>query len=295
VGKSGRDHFSTHNEQLYERNEVSARGRYMGDFQERDQGNHVEIEVVRPDMPPTPGGPESEENTTILVTHETTIVDLATPPTPGDTSFELRAPTPPTPGTPVVWDVCERLPGSPNDLFSPPTPGRGEGGDTGPSPFLSPSLSSTEVEDSHPTPGRTVTQVDWVAQTVDELQVNDPDMAAFVAECDARDERYARAPPAPPHQGDGTKKNESVSIQSQGIKKTFPCLWLPVSLCVASRVHSLLSTCPAFNRIDGRVQPVTFPPGPMFLPYSVPCQSKTKGGTSRVCLSVEPSPESTRL
>jgi len=84
-------------------------------------------------------------------------------------------------------------------LFSPPTPGRGEGGETGQSPFLSPSLSPTQVEDSPPTPGRTVMQVDWVAQTVDELKVNDPAMAAFVAECEERDERYARAPTAPPH------------------------------------------------------------------------------------------------
>jgi len=130
VGKSGRNYFSTHDEQLYERNEVSARGRYMGDFQEREEGNHVEIEVVRPDTPPTPGGPESEESTTILVTLETAVAGLATPPTPGDTSLELRAATPPTPGTPVVWDLFESLPGSPNNLFSPPTPGRGEGGDT---------------------------------------------------------------------------------------------------------------------------------------------------------------------
>jgi len=164
VGKSGRDYFSTHNKQLYERNEVSARGRYMGDFQERDQGNHVEIEVVRPDTPPTPGGPESEENTTIIVTLETARVDLAAPPTPGDASLELRAPTPPTPGTPVVWDLCGRLPGS-------------------------------------------------------------------------------------------------------------------VSLCVASRVHSLLSACPAFNRIDSRVQPVTFPPGPEVAPMVC---TVTSGGLSLV-------------
>jgi len=131
VGKSGRNYFSAHNKQLYERNKASARGRYMGDFQEREQDNQVEIEMVRPDTPPTPGGPGSEENTTILVTLETTVEGPATPPTPGDTSLKLRAVTPPTPGTPVVWDLFESLPGSPNNLFSPPTPGRGEGGDTG--------------------------------------------------------------------------------------------------------------------------------------------------------------------
>jgi len=70
-----------------------------------------------------------------------------------------------------------------------------------------------------------------VAQSVAELEVSDPAMAAFVVECD---EREARAPTAPPHQGDTTQGVESVSIQSKGIKKTFPCLWLPVSLCVAS-------------------------------------------------------------
>jgi len=74
----------------------------MGDFQDRDQSNHVELEVVRPDTPPMPGGPESEENTNIIVPHDTAIVDRATPPTPGDTNLELHAPTPPTPGTPVV-------------------------------------------------------------------------------------------------------------------------------------------------------------------------------------------------
>ena len=74
----------------------------MSDFQECGQGNHAEIGVVRPDTPPTPGGPGSEENTTILVTLETAIAGLATLPTPGDTSLELRAATPPTPGTPVV-------------------------------------------------------------------------------------------------------------------------------------------------------------------------------------------------
>jgi len=135
VGKSGRNYFSTHDEQLYERNEASARGRYMGDFQEREQGNHAEIEVVRPDTPPTPGGPGSEENTTMLVTLETAVGGLAAPPTPGDTCLEARAATPPTPGTPVVRDLFESLPGSPNNLFSPPTPGRGEEGDTCQSQF----------------------------------------------------------------------------------------------------------------------------------------------------------------
>jgi len=68
-----------------------------------------------------------------------------------------------------------------------------------------------------------------------------------VAECDARD---ARAPTAPPHQGQMTPRDESASIQSKGIKKTFFCLWLPVSLCVASRVHSLLSACTAVPPMD---------------------------------------------
>jgi len=68
-----------------------------------------------------------------------------------------------------------------------------------------------------------------------------------VAECDARD---AWAPTAPPHQGHMTPRDESVSIQSQGIKKTFSCLWLPVSLCVSSRVHSLLSACTAVPLLD---------------------------------------------
>jgi len=193
----------------------------MGYFPEREQGNHVQIEVVRPYTPPTPGGPESAEHTAIIGTLGPAIVDLDTPPTPGDTSLELHAPTPPTLGTPVLWDLFESAPGSTNNLFSPLMPGRGAGGDTKQSPFLSPSLLPTQGHDSPPTPGRTVTQVDWVAQTVAELEVSDPAMAAFVAECDARD---ARAPTAPPHQGHVTPRDESVSIQSKGIKKTFPCL-----------------------------------------------------------------------
>ena len=181
----------------------------MCDFQEREQGHHVEIEVVRPDMPPTPGGPGSEESTTTLVTFETAVAALATPPTPGDTSLEARATTPPTPGTPVVRDPLESFPGSPKDLFSPPTPGRGEGGDSCQILFLSPSLSPTQVEESPPTPGRTVTQVDWVVQSVAELEANDPEMAAFVAECD---EREARAPTAPPNQGDTTQGVGGVGV-----------------------------------------------------------------------------------
>ena len=105
-----------------------------------------------------------------------------------------------------------------------------------------------------------------MAQTVHELQANDPDMAAFVVECDERDKRYTQAPHAPPHQGDVTQRDKRVSIQSKGIKNTFPCLWLPVSFCVASRVHSLLSACPAPNNIDSSVQPVTIPTGPEIHP-----------------------------
>jgi len=111
-------------------------------------------------------------------------------------------------------------------------------------------LIRSEVEDSPPTPGRTVTQGDWVPQTVSEFQTNDPDMAVFVVECDERDKRCAQAPHALPHQGDVTQRDKRVSIQSKGIKKTSPCLWLPVSFCVASRVHSLLSACPASNNIN---------------------------------------------
>jgi len=212
VGKSGRNYFSTHDDQLYDRNEASARGRYMCDFQERKQGHNAEIEVVRPDTPPTPGVPRSEESTTTLVTLETAVGGLATPPTPSGTSLQARAAAPPTPGTPVVQDPLER----PNDLFSPPTPGRGEGGNSCQSPFLSPSLSPTQPTESTPKPARTVTQVDWVAQSVAELETNDPEMAAFVTECD---EREARAPTAPPNQGDTTQGVVVVSVQSKGIKK----------------------------------------------------------------------------
>jgi len=43
VGKSGRNYFSTYDEQLYERNQASERGRYMGDFQERGHSMTTEV------------------------------------------------------------------------------------------------------------------------------------------------------------------------------------------------------------------------------------------------------------
>ena len=66
VGKSGRNYFGAHVEQLYERNEASARGRYMCDVLERKQGSHTEIDVVRPDMPPTPGGLGDKRSSALL-------------------------------------------------------------------------------------------------------------------------------------------------------------------------------------------------------------------------------------
>jgi len=247
------------------------------DFQERAPaaGNLTEIEVLRPDTPTTPGGPGSEENTATLVTLVTTVETLATPSTPGDPCLgaradtpptpgapqclEARADTPPTPGAPVVRDPFESLPGSPSNLFSPPTPGRGEGGDSCHSPFLCHSLSPTPAEDSPYTPGRTVTQVTWVVQSVAELEVNDPEMAAFVIEFD---KGKAWTHIAPSNQGHMTPGVGGVSVQSQVIKKSFPCVWLPVSVCAASRIHSILSACPSFNRIDTTVPTVTFPPDP---------------------------------
>jgi len=59
---------------------------------------------------------------------------------------------------------------------------------------LSPSLSPTQAEDSPPTPGSTVTQVNWVAQSVAELEVNDPEMAVFVVEFDKGKARAHIAP-----------------------------------------------------------------------------------------------------
>ena len=108
VGKSGRNYFGTHVEQLYERNEASARGRYICDFLERERGNHTEIDVVTPDTPPTPGGPGSKERTTTLVPLETSVGGLGTPPTPGDKNLEERDTTPTTQGTQwygIPWRV----------------------------------------------------------------------------------------------------------------------------------------------------------------------------------------------
>jgi len=104
-----------------------------------------------------------------------------------------------------------------------------------------------------------VTQVNWVAQSAAELEVNDPEMAAFVVEFD---KGKARVHIVPSNQGYLTQGVGGVSVQSQGIKKSFPCVWLPESVCVASRIHSLLSACPSFNRIHNTVPTVTFPPDP---------------------------------
>ena len=114
MGKSGRNYFGTHVGKLYERNEASARGRYMGEFLDREQGHHNEILVVRPDTPPTPGASGSDEHPTTPVTLRTSVVRLDTRPTPGDTSTEARPATPPTPGTPVVEDPLDGSPGSPD-------------------------------------------------------------------------------------------------------------------------------------------------------------------------------------
>jgi len=108
------------------------------------------------------------------------------------------------------------------------------------------------------------TQVDWVARSVAELQAIDPEIAAFVTECDERDARevcVASSPTGPANQGVTMPGAGGLSTQSKGIKKSFPCFWLPVSVCVASRVHSLLSACPQSSRIDSIVQPVTVAPG----------------------------------
>jgi len=181
VGKSGRNCLGTHVEKLYERNKASARGKYMGEFLEREQGNRNEIVVVRPDTPPTPGGSGSDERPATPVTLGTSVGGLGTSPTPRDTIPEERPATPHTPGTPVVEDPVEVSPGSPDGPSSPPTPGVGQGGDSCQGAFLSPPLSPAHEGDSSPTPGRPVTQVDWVARSVAD-QASDPEMAVFVAE-----------------------------------------------------------------------------------------------------------------
>jgi len=276
VGKSGRNYFGTHIEKLYEQNEASARGKYMGDLLEREQDNHTEIEVVRLNTHPTPGGPGSEECPTTLVTIETSAGGLGASPTPGDTSLETRPATPPTPGTPVVQDPVESFPGSSNNLSLQPTPGGGQGGDSCERPFLSPSLSPAYEGDSPRTPEHPVTQVDWVALSVVELEASDPEMAVFVAECD---EREAQVPTAPANQGQTTRGAGGGTTQSKGIKKTFACLWLPVYVCVPSRVHSLLSGCPPYTRINGSVQTVTVVPSTETNPMVC---SLTLGGLSLV-------------
>jgi len=85
-----------------------------------------------------------------------------------------------------------------------------------------------------------------VARSVAELQATNPEMADFVAECDEHDAQEACAASStagPANQGVMTPWAQSLSTQAEGIKKSFPCqcLWLPVSVYVASCVRSLLS------------------------------------------------------
>ena len=282
VGKSGRNYFCTDVETLYERNEASAHGRYMCEFLDRAQGHHNKISVVRPDTPPTPGASGSDGRPTTPVTLGTSVVRLDTPPTPGDTSPQARPATPSTPGTPAVEDPVDGSSGSPDGQSLPSTPECGQGGDYHQSPFLSPPLSPAHEDDSPPTPGRSVTQVDWVSRSVTELQAIDPEMAAFVTECDERDAREVCATSSitgPANQGVTTPWAGGLSAQSEGIKKSFPCFWLPVSVCVASRVYLLLSTCPQSSRIDSIVPSVTVALGTETSP--IVC-SLTSGGLSLV-------------
>jgi len=87
---------------------------------------------------------------------------------------------------------------------------------------------------------------------------------------------YSTQPSAtgPANQGVMTPWAGDLSIQS-GIETSFPCLWLPVSLCVASRVHSLLSACPQSFSIDSVVPSVTVAPGTETCPM---VRSLTPGG-----------------
>jgi len=68
-----------------------------------------------------------------------------------------------------------------------------------------------------------------------------------------------------------------LSTQSEGIKTSFSCLWFPVFLCMASRVHSLLSACPHSSSIDSIVPSVTVSPGTQTCPMAWACSS-TPGG-----------------
>ena len=107
-------------------------------------------------------------------------------------------------------------------------------------------------------------------------------MAAFVTECDERDARevcVASSPTGPAKQGVTTPGARGLSTPAKGINKSFPCFWIPVSVCVASRVHSLLSACPQSSRIDSIVQPVTVAPGTEANPMVC---SLTSGGLSLV-------------
>jgi len=68
VAKSWSNYFCPEFEPLYERNKVTARGRYICEFPNRDKGHNNEAPVVRPDTPATPGATGPEERPATPVT-----------------------------------------------------------------------------------------------------------------------------------------------------------------------------------------------------------------------------------
>jgi len=61
---------------VYERNEASARGRYIGEFPHREKGQHNKASTVRPDTPPTPGATGPEAHPATPVTPGTPVVGV---------------------------------------------------------------------------------------------------------------------------------------------------------------------------------------------------------------------------
>jgi len=94
VGQSGRNYFCPAFEPLYERNEASARGRYIGEFPHPEQGHYNEVSVVRPDMPPTPGATGPEARPATPVTPRTPVVRVPADGSPEPSDGQSSAATP---------------------------------------------------------------------------------------------------------------------------------------------------------------------------------------------------------
>ena len=192
----------------------------MGEFLEREQGNHTEIAVVRLEIPPTPGSSGSEERPATPVTLETSVGGLGTPPVHGETSTEARPATPPNPGTPVVeHPVQGSLATHGHHLHQ--VVGRER---TPVKVYFGFLLSRRRIRVIHPLRlDRRLTGLRNMSQSCKPVTLKLRPLLLRVTK------REARVPTGPANPGNTTQGGRGLTTQCKGIKKTFPCLWLSLS------------------------------------------------------------------